>query len=186
MPLGDQLGDARADALARRPAANALPSISFASAIAPRIHWAAMIRSAIEAGSPAMLTVLLRAVTPRMTSKADFGSRHAAASSSITASLALPSSGGAVTAAFSAPLRDARARRDGRAAGREVDRHARGGAAQEHRIGGRHQWIAARRSTRRRLRMKNRPSSRMTGEMSTPPRLGRKRRIGRSIGSVSR
>ena len=33
--------------------------------------------------------------------------------------------------------------------------------------------------------MKNRPSRRMTGETSTPPRLGSMRRIGRRTGSVN-
>src|SRR4051794_26661419 len=50
-----------------------------------------------------MLITLSRDVVPRVTAKADFGSFQAAASRSITAAFALPSSAGAVTCALSTP-----------------------------------------------------------------------------------
>src|SRR3546814_20361753 len=54
------------------------------------------------AHSLAIATVLLRPLAPATTNSADFGTPSALASSPITAVLALPSSGGAVTATFSA------------------------------------------------------------------------------------
>ena len=48
--------------------------------------------------SPATRTVLRRAVAPATTVMEVFGTRHALASSAITASFALPPSGDAVTA----------------------------------------------------------------------------------------
>ena len=62
-----------------------------------------MILAASSAGSPAMLKTLSRDAAPRVTAKVDFGNRQVAASSSITAAFALPSSAGAVTWALSAP-----------------------------------------------------------------------------------
>ena len=65
-----------------------------------RIH--SPMRVARFAGSPFTLRVLSRAEAPLMTEKADLGRRHSCESKAITASLALPSSGGAVTEALSA------------------------------------------------------------------------------------
>ena len=93
------------------------------------------IRSASSAGSPEMLSTLSRAVAPRVIAKTDFGNRHSLASNSMTAALALPSSAGAVTAAFSVPCRAGKRRAPRPRLGAQLDRHAGGGATQEHRIG---------------------------------------------------
>ena len=93
-----------------------------------------MILAASSAGSPAMLKTLSRDVAPRVTAKADFGSRQVAASSSITAAFALPSSAGAVTWALSAPPRAFERGAPGPRLGAQFDRHARDGAANERRI----------------------------------------------------
>src|SRR5829696_6183247 len=73
-----------------------------------------MILAASSAGSPAMPMTLSRDVAPRVTAKADLGSRQVSASSSITAAFALPSSAGAVTWALRAPLAQASAVRRAR------------------------------------------------------------------------
>ena len=131
MPLAATSSATPLPTRARRPAAKALPSISFASAML-LIHCA--IRSAIAAGSPATRTVLARAVWPLTTSNDDCGRRHASASRAITASLALPSSGGAVTAALSAPSGSLERSPPGARLHAQIDGHARGAAPQEARI----------------------------------------------------
>src|SRR5215475_5786580 len=61
------------------------------------------MRSAIASGSPDIPSTLSRAPAPRAISNVDLGRCHSRANKSITALLALPSSGGAVTEARSAP-----------------------------------------------------------------------------------
>ena len=76
-------------------------------------------------------TVLARAVWPLITSNDDFGRRHCSASRAITAALALPSSGGAVTCGLERAVRRLERRAPGTRLDTQIDGHARRAAPQE-------------------------------------------------------
>ena len=85
-----------------------------------------------HSGLTGMLTVLARAAAPRMTSKADFGSRHRGQRARRWP-IGLPSSAALVTRLQHA-LAGASRRFDGARLGTQLDRHTRAAAGVEHRV----------------------------------------------------
>ena len=132
--LGDQLGRRpRRRACAGRPRTPCRRSVSLQPSPSPAPS-PSRDPAASRAGSPAMLNNLVARRGTARHLEGRLRQPPVAASSSMTAALALPSSAGAVTGAFSAPPLHASVVRRARGWTRSFDRHAHAGAAQECRI----------------------------------------------------